>query len=442
MYHIDIPKNGSVVIIDDKIKEVIPLFNILSKAGISFTYYSGTDLEELPEKPIQTIRAVFLDIQLIPALNAHSYSQMALNLLEKIIPDDNGPYILLIWSTNQRQYAETLEAQIIGPNYSRRPAIIIHLDKIDYFKQEILQKNSNTQEVKFIPKSDAFKSITKKINSELEKVKVFHLFTLWSDIINNSANEHVNNFLTLFPYDNQWQNNLKKTIFKLAKAVAGDTINNIEDDEKIKYAFFSLNRTLIDTIEKNTNLNFKISLKNIKNGVINQSIIADINSKLHLMLINSDWKIKTGNLYIIPQNHTRIYSEHLDLIISERNFKATRCEEIKLNRPKLFRLDITPVCDYAQDKGYVRFLYGFIIDSRFEDEVKKKNFNNYVSPLLYINNKIVFLFIDFRFSNSVQNEKKFNIKLKPNFVVKKEIITDMQTHFSHYINRPGIIKVE
>lgn len=36
-----LPKNGSIVIIDDQIKEALPLMNALAVRGASYLYYDG-----------------------------------------------------------------------------------------------------------------------------------------------------------------------------------------------------------------------------------------------------------------------------------------------------------------------------------------------------------------------------------------------------------------
>jgi FixJ family two-component response regulator len=59
-----LPSDGSIVIIDDNINEVIPFFQILSQRGIAFTYYNGAE-KYIPTTPQQKIRLVFLDIQLV-----------------------------------------------------------------------------------------------------------------------------------------------------------------------------------------------------------------------------------------------------------------------------------------------------------------------------------------------------------------------------------------
>lgn len=54
----DLPKNGSVVIIDDKIEEAFPLMNALAKRGVPYSYYDGKS-KNYPEKTLDNVRIIF-----------------------------------------------------------------------------------------------------------------------------------------------------------------------------------------------------------------------------------------------------------------------------------------------------------------------------------------------------------------------------------------------
>ena len=63
--YMNIPLNGRVVIIDDKEKEALPLFNLLSKKRIPFNYYKGTNSADFPSSPDNNkLRVLFLDLNI------------------------------------------------------------------------------------------------------------------------------------------------------------------------------------------------------------------------------------------------------------------------------------------------------------------------------------------------------------------------------------------
>ena len=61
-----LPADGSVIVVDDKAEEALPLIELLSSKGVACTYYSGAD-ETLPANPVQKVRIAFFDIQLFPS---------------------------------------------------------------------------------------------------------------------------------------------------------------------------------------------------------------------------------------------------------------------------------------------------------------------------------------------------------------------------------------
>ena len=59
-----IPLNGRIAIIDDVIEQALPLMRVLSKNRIPYVFYKGNRMEDLPDKPDNDIRILFLDLKL------------------------------------------------------------------------------------------------------------------------------------------------------------------------------------------------------------------------------------------------------------------------------------------------------------------------------------------------------------------------------------------
>ena len=60
-----LPINGRIVIIDNSIKQALPLMKEFGKLRLSYSYYDGTP-ENLPQEGSSVdVRLVFLDINLI-----------------------------------------------------------------------------------------------------------------------------------------------------------------------------------------------------------------------------------------------------------------------------------------------------------------------------------------------------------------------------------------
>lgn len=119
------PLNGKVVIIDDNIEEAMPLMNVLSKHHISFTYFDGKK-DNLPEKPVDNVRIIFLDIQLegMEGIQDDKTKLSALlNVIKNVIGDKPDLYIIIAWTKHDELIND------IKSSLSPKPFIFLNLEK-------------------------------------------------------------------------------------------------------------------------------------------------------------------------------------------------------------------------------------------------------------------------------------------------------------------------
>ena len=124
------PRCGKVLVIDDQVEEAVPLLNLLGKKGVSTMYYSG-NLSELPESPFNEIRLVFCDLKFNVATDSKSVVSNVFSILKSLISEENGPYILLVWSAHGADYLQ--ELQKILETAKIKPEFILQLDKGEFF---------------------------------------------------------------------------------------------------------------------------------------------------------------------------------------------------------------------------------------------------------------------------------------------------------------------
>src|SRR5690606_19222161 len=102
---INLPLNGAVLIVDDQPKQALPIISALSKHGIATTWYRGNDPDEMTDRPSQNIRLVFMDLQLVELdTDGHTIASRILHLLDHLIPNNNGPFMMIIWSLKDALY--------------------------------------------------------------------------------------------------------------------------------------------------------------------------------------------------------------------------------------------------------------------------------------------------------------------------------------------------
>ena len=71
-------------------------------------YYSGNS-SELPESPFNEIRLVFCDLKFYVATDSKSVVSNVFSILKSLISEENGPYILLVWSAHGTDYLDELQ---------------------------------------------------------------------------------------------------------------------------------------------------------------------------------------------------------------------------------------------------------------------------------------------------------------------------------------------
>ncbi len=291
MGELQLPEDGSVLIIDDNIDEAMPLINLLSKQGISSIYLSGKN-SEMPENPLTKIRLAFIDIQLFGPSDPESYAQNIVRILDAIISKKNGPYIIIIWTTTAQINADVLKVKL--KSIDNNPVEVFQLSKSSYIKttmdedlyigliKEIdavlgkrfeqddlnavkdLVRNNIKVEAKIELVDDALKNISDELQDKLKRYDTFHLFTFWENLVRNASGEIVNSFSTLYPTDKYWQDNLKTGIYRLAHAQLEKTIDLVDDNELIRNALKTINQSFLDVVERDLtdtqNLSAKIRL--------------------------------------------------------------------------------------------------------------------------------------------------------------------------------------
>lgn len=182
------PKNGSVVIIDDKYAEVEGLIRVLSNQQVP-TLYFNEDIEKMI--PINGIRILFLDLDLKIGVQDNEAASIVSNVfavLKKLIVENNGGYILVIWSTREREYGNIVASKLIEARDSGTKLL-------NEYPIEIIKINKN--EVSTNKGGDLefdIEAIAGKINSVIPENNILNLINHWENIVVSSSKKVINNF--------------------------------------------------------------------------------------------------------------------------------------------------------------------------------------------------------------------------------------------------------
>lgn len=519
-----LPTNGSVVIIDENSDEALPIIKALSKSGISTTYYSGIKEDEFPKPPSQIIRLVFLDLQLIDSVtDEHQIATSLVQVLKRIIPTNNGPYILVLWSKNYAKYGAYVEREIKKGEHGIIPVCIVNLnksdclervkilyidqddfineiadslkgsfeeDQIEYLMQMINKELDNHIQFKFQANPNAIHLIETAIESKLKEAGIFHLFTIWENLLKSSGANIVKEVSSTMESSILWEQNMRDVIRRMAEARTGQ--NNITNKTALEASMATLTNSFAEELESKTrNYNFpdyiqidspfniasyseenilkivkfesegKTKVKLLKNNEIVKgkeglkidsiSKLSDglkdpdktvvdkitkayinvphfINTKLHIELNPSNVLIP-GNVFIL-----RLTKNKKEDCI--KTFFEKLPEDLK--DFKIIELEVSPICDYAQNKWKKsRLLPGILYPADAEGISTKLGEHFYrVYPTIIIDEKPYKMIFDFHFFKSV--DKTVVNKRKVSFRLKRELLLDIIANLSGHVNRPGI----
>lgn len=412
----NIPENGRVVVIDDKVEEGLPLTLALSKNKIPTIYFTGR-LEELPAKPLVGIRIVFLDIVLgTDGQPAKTQVATAIRIFKSIIDKNNGPYLLIAW-TKHPEHIEAIKTELADI-----PPIFL----IDMEKSNCRDGDGNFNIIK----------IEKKIKTALSKLKAFHIFVLWESLLHRAAGNIVNDFSSFYINNDEWDNNTSSIFFHLGRAYLGEKADSLKNKEIIKNALLTMSGAFIDTIE-NKIRNYRVPFKDINKNDIANDIRARINKKLLLYFERNLMSAEPGNIY----KASRKLGGHLDLneLFHDNKFNTYPQKDDLISKAKFIFLEVSPPCDYAQNNLRIhRCLGGVMWPLEHAKKIKKGDFL-YMTPLLEIDKKLYKLVFNMRYLTSMPIKDLQNKKALCR--IRHDMLIDIQSHIARHVNRPGIVSI-
>lgn len=448
-----LPKTGRVAIIDDKPDEALPLIKALSQSGIPSLYFCG-ELDSLPASPLNSIRVVFLDIELATESQTEKNKLSKLkSVLGAIIDKENGPYIIIAWTKYK-----TLVPKILKVLRGNKPILILTLDKGSC-------KDISTGD--FSPTT-----INSEIKKELKKIGMFGVFNTWEELISQSSHKVINDISNLYRVNKDWQKNVSRVFYKLAQAYSGRTLTTTSIPNILTSSLLAFNSVFSDTVENTiTAKEWEDDFTIIETqGAIDSTTLSKINSKLHTVFGPSKVS-RPGNIYshkLTRKQKMEMLNDYIDPTYTEEkvmfskslnkqmdevfdaegnvlsSFKARFKTFRKLLKERLFKqlsvikIEISPECDYIQKKRTThRFVLGIIWPYKYTHLMRKKTGYLYSTPILYIRNKPQQIIFDLRSIISKPVEKLINANIICR--LRKELIIELQSFLSNHISRPGVL---
>lgn len=380
---------------------------------------------------------------------------------------------------------------------------------IEYFNDRVIQTLPKKLHYKIIP--NAISKIEKQLEKELKKTEIFNLLTAWEKSIYSSTQKTLFAITKIYDYNQYWQNNSKHLIYSMAQAVVGKKIKRLSKIEILKNSITLLNQSFIESnnsqfqintkLERDINIssrnNFceflieshviKISHTNFEKYSVHIDGVAvggskDKHSDLFKLGRNPEEKIliKSAVDLFLRKNPVINTNLHLNLkpeptlfpasivlrkvygenkrkllqnyFVSDGLFKKNdnifSVTSEDLRKIKFVELEVTPICDFAQNKiKKNRFISGLLYPLEFAEKCKANEFNKSlyfydVKPEFFIDETIYKLVFDFRFLKTIKITHTNEVYKNPYLRLKSELYSDILSKLSIYMNRPGITFLE
>jgi hypothetical protein len=405
-----ISESGRIVLIDDKRKEIEPVLISLGKHGIPFLYFNGTQ-KTLPDKPLEGIRFVFLDIELrgMKGQSGKTKASGVVAVLKKIISKENGPYVIVFWT--------------------------LHKEDID-----TVLENCNTEKIPPVAwvdleKPTGIEKITGRLEQKLGELGAFQLYVEWENIVNKASKEFVRTFSLLVNLGNNWSKDTAALFYKLYKSYVED--NELPDKEdRFKCACHLMNRSFLDTLEYITRKELKLPKGfELKYRTVSSETIAKLNSSLFL-----------GEALTNRHNPGNVYTQDNE-VFKRMLISSIFKEEQSPGECTLCKVIISPECDIAHNKMISitgteekpevahRILYGLLAPVGPADRLNQKGKEGYFQiPSIWHDSKekeLIFHFATMSFSP----ENEFTEP--PLFTLKRDLLFDLQSKAANHVNRLG-----
>ena len=454
-----IPLNGRIAIVDDQIEQALPLMRVFAKNNVPFVYYKGTDPEYLPEQPENDIRILLLDLNLLGGRDNQpkDIRSSLFFVINHIISPNNYPYVLVLWSRQEKEYKEMLEELFSDALKDCAPIIILEWIKSDFFP------NFSDEEVK---KDEEYRIID-ELKNVIAGLPAYSYLMQWENCIHNAADETIQDIFHDFHSQDNWNNSANCILDMFAKSYLEQHYRDAPIEDRAKASLFFLNNVYYDTLESTiTNIR-------IENAV---ELLYEANADL-----TSDIKSKVNNYLLISKSQTQINQPGCVFTSSDSNVECVKCfraiindclntEEIRALVAKRFhdtgiqeakdyckqlmkeRRDaisstaipcgvvVTPACDYAQNKAkYDRIIMGIIIDSCYKEFIDTKSEAIYVSPSFNESSHERILVLNCRYFFTQDLRKTNGIGVL--YRIRSSLFSEIQSKLARHINRQGVMNL-
>lgn len=481
------PKNGSVLIIDDKYSEIESLLRVLNQNKVPTFYFNG-DISHFPDDGFENIRLVFLDINLDSDTESAGNERIIISkliaVLRNAINNKNGQYVLATWSSMADTYYESLVAAIKEDEAKEASRRVLQKHPVGIIK--INKSNMQTDGVYDLDK------IQTHIKNTISESTFLPYYISWENMVLEASKNVLNSF------DNVTDQHTDIARVLALFARGSNMVENTSGtNEILQYGFAPLSTMLVHELqnsiasevrlelideEKKTELLEKVKALGAQNGIsreeeakintlyhidtqINGCSLAGCGSNglvylyndylskcctthecdvkwaedLHIKIFDND--LKSGFLTfkrgIFEQAYSLLPKEERNKL-SKDDYVLSQIQAVQQSEVIPIFLEISPACDIAHNKRKkMRLIFGVMIPAEIGYKPTGNTFAGEI--LIQYRQKNYNVIFDLHTITGI-NMNVFS-DITPIFRFKKEYVTEIQHSVATHISRPGIFNM-
>ena len=382
---------GSILIIDDKVEDGQPISEQLKELCIPHLFFHADDekiraIRDNKPEHIQKVRIIFQDIVLTEGGSPGTAQYvMAETIIDHLLPDNNGPWLLATWSTYSEDNGDS-HSELLFNHLSenlppeKKPFSYVSLEKSKF--------TAGVMHGRVISYQDLSQDQRDELSSEVKKTTAttpaMSALMDWEHAVSKSVSDSIAELHALSDFNPDSDLGLGKLLLELSRAEAGKAL----DKSNSRHALIRiLNNQLLNKVTNYSQGNLDL----LTYGAVpdpQDSLLwkRRINSLLHI--INNDQSTGTGSIYsfnsfklAISQKTPTIFSHivvnvtpwdthfgdetvkktYLELVESNIREDAREIVQNAINEAESVVVDITPPCDHAQTKALFRKFCGGIL---------------------------------------------------------------------------------
>lgn len=445
-------QTARTVVIDDNEDEAAPLLRALSSLGIGALYFSG-DERELPQEPLRGLRVIFLDLRLFGAVGGEprQYIPATLSILKRVATVNDSTAGIVCWAKGPDDF-QALQDLLPRAMPKFKPAFVLAIkDKMALLRQPA--------------------KLLKAVKKELSGLPGHRVLWEWEQAAHDATTGTTD--LVLGLVEEPSQDRLVAVLAALAIASGGKTTS--DGASCVRHLFNGLDLVHADRLEYG-NLSSRLDGPHIKalhqsvrsRGRLSPAERACLNTAMVSSSIPAGRiPAQPGNVYVAcpekksgcPVTRFKLDPDVLAAELDPRWKKDKLWKESEGQTAKQKRrqrrivrdckaavLEVSPACDYAQNKRVVaRFIAGLLIPDEHE-----AIFSVQAQGRMYLKKipgvKIDgfdgtwHLILNARYLFGLGNPDS-RVRTRPAFRLRGHVLVDIQAWFAAHAARPGFLTV-